>query len=466
MLQTSSDRDRFVGNRTLVGNQAVVVGAGIAGLAAAAALSDWFARVIVLERDRLSDWPAHRIGTPQARHPHGLLFGGLHALGQLLPGLDKDFFQAGGVPVRINQDLREELPNGEAMPQRDFGRVAYTMTRPLIETTLRQRILQRGNITLREGTRALNLMADPAGRRVTAVECTRGEDNRSETIPADLVIDASGRGQLTTILLQSIGRSLPQQTTISMDLGYSTALMDIPDNAPSDWKIALTHSRPPHSSRRAIVLPVEGNRWIMAVVGFGGDRPPAEWDELLAFLRELNTRTIHDAVKHTRPIDKVVQFGFPASVWRHFERLQDFPDGLVPVGDALCRFNPVYGQGMTVAAKEAVLLHQVLATRAAEHQSLAGLGLSFFAEAKSLIATAWTMAAIPDLAFPSTRGDRPTDLKQSLQFSRGLSRLAVRDETVQRLLVEVWHMMTPRNALREPQLVRRVEAEIADMVGA
>jgi 2-polyprenyl-6-methoxyphenol hydroxylase-like FAD-dependent oxidoreductase len=453
-------------DRRLIGRHAIVVGAGIAGLATARALADWFEQVTVLERDTLPEAAAFRAGTPQARHAHGLLVGGQLALEELFPGLDRDFDCAGGVPIRFNQDFREELPNRDPMPQRDFGRIGYTMTRPLMEFVVRQRLSRSANVTFRHSTRALDIVAEPSGRRVTGVRCTTLEDDGTETLAADLVVDASGRGQLTAALLQSIGRPLPQETAIGIDLGYTTAIMDIPDDAPSDWKVLLTHNHAPRCSRRGLILPIEGRRWIMSVVGVGGDRPPRTWNELLAYLPQLTTPSIYRAVRNAKPTADLAQFGLPKSVWRHFEHMKSFPDGLIPIGDAICRFNPIYGQGMTVAAKEAMLLHRLLAARAVEHDPLAGLGPLFLAEAKPLIETPWTMAALPDLAFPSTRGDRPANLEHTLQFAAALSRLAAREEAVQRLLVEVWHMIAPRSVLQDPKLIARVEAEMAETVYA
>jgi 2-polyprenyl-6-methoxyphenol hydroxylase-like FAD-dependent oxidoreductase len=446
-----------------IGKQAIVVGAGIGGLAAAGALADWFERVIVLDRDALPDEPMPRSGTPQARHSHGLLVGGLLALEELFPDIQGDLVRAGAVPVRINRDFREEWPDREPTPQRDFGWVSYTMSRALIESTLRRCVSERANVAFRQNTRALRLLAEPRGRRVIGLRCEPVGGGADETLSAEIVVDASGRGELTKTLLQSIGRPLPSETAIGIDIGYTTAILDIPDGAPSDWKVLLTHAEPPCSSRRAVMLQIEGDRWMITVAGRGDDRPPGEWTALLDYVRHLPTPTVYNTVRHARPIGELARFGQPESVWRHFDRLEAFPDGLIPIGDAICRFNPAYGQGMTVAAKEASLLHRLLGTRATRRDPIAGLGQRFLAEAKPLIETPWMMAAIPDFAFPETRGDRPADLDYSLRFAGALSRIAARDAAVQRLMVEVWHMLKPRAVYEEPALRRRVEAEMTEM---
>jgi 2-polyprenyl-6-methoxyphenol hydroxylase-like FAD-dependent oxidoreductase len=461
MTQHIAERNHPTALSRFLGRQAIVIGAGIAGLAAAGALADWFERVIVLERDGLFDAVTNRPGTPQAWHSHGLLVGGRLALEELFPDLGEDFVRAGAVSFQINRDMREEPPNSDPMPQRDFGWTGYTMTRPLIEFTLRRRVSRRTNVTFRHNTRAVSIATDPDGRRVTAVRCVNAEDERSETLPADLIVDASGHGHPTTSLLRWIGGPPPDETSIGIDLGYTTAVMAIPGDAHSDWKVVATRPNAPQSSRAAILLPVEGNRWMMTVAGHGDDRPPGEWNALLAYLRQLTTPTIYNAVRHSSPIGKLTRFGFPASVWKHFERLQTFPDGLIPIGDAICRFNPTYGQGMTVAAKEASLLQGLLGERASESDPLTGLGQVFLAEAKSLIETPWTMAALPDFAFPETRGDRPADFEHSLRFTGALTRIAARDEAVQRLMVEVWHLLKPHDVYQDPDLVRRVQEEMA-----
>ena len=199
---------------TLIGRQAVVVGAGMAGLPAARALADYFERVVVLERDTLPLDASHRTGTPQARHTHALLGGGQRALADLFPGFEQDLAAAGAVPLRVGLDIRLERPGYDPFPPRDLGWIAYAMSRPLIEFTARQRVKQHNNITIREHCRAQDVVASPDGVAVSAIRF-ENSDGRSETLSADLVVEASGRGNLTLGLLESIGRPRPKSAMVS-----------------------------------------------------------------------------------------------------------------------------------------------------------------------------------------------------------------------------------------------------------
>jgi hypothetical protein len=181
----------------------------------------------------------------------------------------------------------------------------------------------------------------------------------------------------------------------------------------------------------------------------------------MAAARLLRTRTIHDAIRHARPAGVPQRFFFAESFWRHYETVVDFPLGLIPIGDALCRFNPVYAQGMSVAAREASLLADLLARRARAAAGPAGLAQDFLAEVQPWLAGAWSMSTTPDLAYPQTRGERPAALRHALDFAAALHRLAARDPEVHRLLVAVRHLAKPGSALNEPELVERVRAEMA-----
>jgi 2-polyprenyl-6-methoxyphenol hydroxylase-like FAD-dependent oxidoreductase len=308
-------------------------------------------------------------------------------------------------------------------------------------------------------------LASPNGEAVTGVRCDNG-NGASETIAADLVVDASGRGALTLALLQSIGRPLPEETTIGIDLGYATCIFAIPDDASTDWKGVMTFGQAPQNSRGGLMLPLEGNRWMATIGGRHGDVPPGDAEGFLTYARALRTPTIYNAISHAKRLDGVARYGFPESVRRHFERLDVFPRGLLPIGDAICRFNPVYGQGMSVAALEACLLRRLLERLAGDRLAgdsnpIAGLAPAFFAEIQTLIETPWSVAIL-DFVFPDTRGQRPADFETTLKFGIALTRLAAEDPDVHKLTVEVQHLLRPRSVYRDPALVQRVLAKMAE----
>ena len=443
-----------------IGKQAIVIGAGIGGLSAARALADYFEQVMVLERDTMPVAPIHRVGTPQAQHVHGLLASGLNALRALFPNFEQDLVQAGAVPLRAGLDVRVERPEFNPFPQRDLGWIGYSMSRPLLEHTVRQQLKGHRNIIVRQQCRAENVLATSDGGRVQAVQC-ENRDGTSELLTADIVIDASGRGNLTLALLESTNRPRPEETVIGVDCHYTTALIAIPPTAPTDWKGVFTFPEAPASTCGALMLPIENNRWIATLGGRHGVSASGEWEGFLRYAKQLRTSTVYDAIKHCTPPERLPQFGFPESVWRHFERLPDLPIGLLPLGDAICRFNPVYGQGMSVAVQEASVLHRLLNARSALGDPLVGLSAAFFQEAVPLIEAPWAIAASLDFIYPQTRGERPANIEGAHKFGRALNRIAARDPAVHKLTIEVQHLLKPRGALLTPELVDRVQAEIA-----
>ena len=250
---------------TLIGKQAVVIGAGMGGLTAAGALADRFDQVVVLERDTLPSEPAYRAGTPQARHVHALLLSGQRALSELFPGFEQDLARAGAVPLRAGLDVRVERPGYDPFPQRDLG---WSRLRGVTADDRARRATAAWKAapttTLRQRCRVKEVLASPDGAAVTGVRC-ENDSGASETIAADLVVDASGTRRPTLALLQSIGRPLPEETTIGIDLGYATCIFAIPDDASTDWKGVMTFGQAPQNSRGGLMLPLEGNRWMVTV---------------------------------------------------------------------------------------------------------------------------------------------------------------------------------------------------------
>ena len=441
----------------LLGRRAVVVGAGLGGLSVAGALANSFERVEILERDRLTAIVGSRSGTPQDRHPHALLAGGLRALDEIFPGYADNLARAGAVPVRVAQEIQFERPDFGVAPKRDFGISLLCASRPLIEFVLRHRAETTANIVLRPQCRVTEIVPAKTNDAVQGVRIDAGSGS-SEMIAADLVVDASGRGALTLALVDALDWQRPEVTEVGVDISYASAIVGIPPDAPPDWKLAVTFPDPPHLAWSAVLLPIEGHRWMVLVANRGASKRLETWESFLEACRSLITPTIYDALRRAEPPDGIRHYGFPASLWRHFERLPRLPRGLLPVGDALCRFNPVYGQGMSVAAKQGRLLQDVSGRALAEADPLAALQTGFMAEVASVLETPWNMSTGPDLAFPSTRGSRPEKFEEAQQFEVALFRAVVADPVVHRALTEVGQLLQPNSLLQTPDIVRRIQA--------
>jgi 2-polyprenyl-6-methoxyphenol hydroxylase-like FAD-dependent oxidoreductase len=445
-----------------MGRRAVVIGAGMGGLAAARAAADSFEEVLVLERDELPAGPAWRSGTPQCRHAHVLLAGGLRALDEMLPGFHQALIDAGATKLRTGLSMRAEFPGMDPFPPRDLGWHFLAMSRPLTEFTVRRFVAAVPNIEIRPGCRAQELIGSADGGQVSGVRYEDG-DGATHILKAELVIDACGPAPLTLAWLDQAGKPKPRETVVGVDIGYSTTTFAMPDDPPGDWLALATFSFPPEKGRGCFLFPMEGRRWIATLTGRGEDRPPGDFDGWLAYAQTLRTPTLYNAVRNARRLTDVVQYRFPAGVRRHLEAYPGFPRGLLAFGDSLCRFNPIYGQGMSSAALQAARLNHLLAEQAGKEDPFADLAPRFFAAAQSVVDTPWSTATSSDFAFAATKGERPPDFERALQFERALAGLAVRDPEVQDMWQQVLHMLKPLSALQDPALQKRVMDAAAAM---
>lgn len=437
---------------------AIVIGAGIGGLTAAGALAGHFDQVVVLERDPPPAAASWRAGAPQARHVHGLLAGGLKACAELFPGIEQDLLRAGALPLNGSLDVRVERPGFDPYPARDLGVSTFAASRPLIESVLRARVERVSTVRLQSSCRvsAIRFTADGSSATGVSVE---DADGQTRDLHADLIIDASGRGSLTMDMLRATGRTAPPETTIGVDIGYASATYEIPPRVDRSWKGVLTFPQAPQSSRGALMLPQEGGLWLLSLGGRGDDKPPGDEVGFLEFARHLRTSTIYDAIRGARRVGEIHRFAFPQSRWRHFDRVSDFPRGVLPIGDAICTFNPVYGQGMSVAAQESLLLKRLLAPGRSGTATLPSLTDAFLAATGPILETPWAMAAVPDFIFPQTTGERPPDFARLLRLGFAMQRLAARRPEVHKLVIEVQHLLKPRSAYRTPLLMARLLLE-------
>jgi 2-polyprenyl-6-methoxyphenol hydroxylase-like FAD-dependent oxidoreductase len=458
MIQKTEDMEREATFKTsTLGQRAVIVGAGLGGLSVARVLADYFDEVIILDRDELPDDAAPRPGVPQGKHPHALLGGGLRALENLFPGFGHELMRAGAEPMKPGFDTLYEIPGQDVWPRLKLSWPTYSMSRPLIECTLRRQVERIGNISVRRGCRVLGIVSEARVLAATGIRYETPGGNR-KTLESDLIVDASGNGSLTVEFLKATDRRPVAETSIGVNTRYASALFERVDMG-VDYKSVFTFPDAPEQSRGGLILPAENHRHQVVLMGRGNDIPPIDADEFLSYARTLPTLSVYNAIKNANPLTAISPFSFAESRWRHFAQVPDFPNGLLPIGDAICRFNPVYGQGMTVALQEANVLFDLL--RTSDGKSLATLAPTFLAKAETLIAEPWAMSAIPDFIYPETTGERPADLEDRLNFQRALGRLAARDAEVYELLTEIRHVLKPLTLLDDPSIVRRVKEEIA-----
>lgn len=209
------------------------------------------------------------------------------------------------------------------------------------------------------------------------------------------------------------------------------------------------------------MMSIEHGLWMMTITGRHGDWPPREPSALLQFMRQMRTPTLAKIFEKAELVDKIRRFAVPTTTWRHYERSTDLPAGLVPIADAICHFNPVYGQGMSVAAIQGMILDDVCRSCRKDGAAVGDIAPRFLAEIAPTVQDAWSMATSFDLAFSQTTGERPADLQAEFAYGKALNRLAGEDAEVHRLLFEVRHLLKPANTLREPWLASRVQAVIS-----
>ncbi len=325
------------------------------------------------------------------------------------------------------------------------------MSRSLLEFVVRQCLERQPNVALRPKCRVTEFVTSPEGN-VTAVRFQNAR-GKPETLNANLVIDSSGRGALTMDMLQHL-RAPPPQTEIAIDVNYASVIFAVPDDEPMPWK-GLVHVAAPDAPRGGLVLPIEHRQWMISLGGVHGDIPPGDLEGFTEFARSFRTPTVYHAIRSAKPMTEVARFTTPGSFRRHFDRMSNFPSGLLPLGDAICRFNPFYGQGMSVAAQEACALRDVLATQVRTTDPLGGLAATYFNRIQDLLDAPWGTAEM-DMVFPQTRGERPADFERRIQYGRALRQLAAEDLEVHRLLAEVSGLQKPPSVLNEPKLADRV----------
>ncbi len=436
-----------------LGDRAVVIGAGMGGLFAAAAASPHFEEVLILDRDEPAG-PVPRKSVPQGHHFHVLLPGGMDSMSTWFPGFADDLVAAGSIPMIAGRDFYVFMEEGKSYsmltydPNPADGDLMYVQSRPLLEDRVRSRVLGLGNVSARHRV----VVDQPIVEDGRVCGVTTKDD---ESITADLVIDASGRNSCTARWLEPLGYDLAPESHINCEMQYVSALVE-----PDDWDFfdgvvffLMPTKKGEFGNRGGAVIKLEDGKWLMQIGSRHGDYCPTDWESMLAYGETLVSPEWTRCAETVTPISEVQSYRMPRAIRRHYEQVERFPDGLLPMGDSICFYNPTYGQGMSAAAGQCRGLRELFQARETAGTGIDGLALEFFPVANEWVRGPWSIAAMGDLDFEGCTGDFPNgELEDLMRFQQAVEAAATNQAALD-LVADLMTLRVPLSSVNDVELV-------------
>lgn len=433
-------------------DHAIVMGGSVAGLCAAAALTEVAKSVTLLERDGDPHGAIPRKGTPQSHHAHVLLNLGARSLAALFPGVIADLHTRGAVQGDSAEICRWFI-HGQWRPSFVKGLAISLQTRPMLEAALRESLQARGGVTLRFDAAIDEPIFDAGTRAVRGVRMTGGEQ-----LDADLVVDATGRGSKSPKWLEQWGFGRPKQQQVEVGLAYVSGLFEVPRDAAPPVEAVMIYPRPPtnprgptHATnkRGGVAFHVEGDRWMVTLFGYHGDHAPTDPAAFRTWAGSLAENDIQRLLESSTSIGELRKFTYPKQVRNLYEKLPRLPGNYVVLGDAMCSFDPVFGQGMSVASAEAVVMRRLIASKGVRPKAIqAAFG--------GIIDDPWQLASAEAHLWSETHGWKPPGVGLLHKFTARMHSAAAIDNDVYSAFLDVVHLDKRPTSLFRPRLLRKI----------
>lgn len=437
-----SDYEKAYAENQPVIERAVVIGCGVGGLAAAAALRGYCEEVIILEKDEIPQEPVTRKGVPQDEQLHNLLTRAQIHLEELLPGFCEELRQQGAGNANVSAETHVyEL--GIQMPERDLGLRLMSSWRPKIEHVARGILTSADNVALRGLTRANGLVTD---NNNTIKGLIIEDEQGSRTIDASLVVDTSGTGSKAHKWFRELGVEEPQVDELQVGQWYVSMLLERPTDYVDDKSFWLTFPNPPNT-RGGLVSPLGNDQWYVSLSGRRVDSPPRTYDEMIEYAESLEEPSIAELIKISTPASSPNLFRKTKASWRRYDLLSNPLTGFVPLGDSMASLNPLFGQGMSVAAWQATELKEAVGTIQDDYD-IREATRTYLSRAALACNAAWSLGDMVNGVSPSE--------KLNGRFWDSLAEAIKHDPELHRQYVGVWHLIEPVSTLYSPDFLQKV----------
>lgn len=446
MINQMAEAELVRANSSNAFDRAVVIGCGMGGIAAAAALKDYCNEVVIIEKDAIPSEPVSRRGVPQDEQLHNLLSRAQQHFEELLPGFIGSLSEQGVGDANVAQETHVyEL--GTRMPERNLGLRLMSAWRPVIEHSARSILLKNNNVALHDLIRVAGLKHSSSGE-VCGVE-VESSDSSGKVIEAPIVVDASGTGSKANKWLRACGIEEPIVDTLQVNQWYVSMLVKRPDNTKMDGYFWLTFPTPPQT-RGGLVSPVGAELWYLSLSGRENDEPPRSFDEMKQYAATLEDEAIAELLEDVHPVSSPNLFKKAKATWRRYDLLDNPLPGFLPLGDSVASLNPLFGQGMSVAAWQAAELKTVME----QGLNTQELTKKYLGHAAVACEAAWTLGNLVNATGPlaNLNGEYWDKLASAIKV----------DSDIHRRYVGIWHLIEPVSTLYHPEFTARIN-ELAEL---